>query len=155
MGIEINRFSAQVSQVSLWMMEHLMNQELASLYGQVLIDIPLKTHPNILNHDALEIDWNDLLLNTNCSFILGNPPYLGANNYKFTEHKQKGLQIKRLADIGDSGGVLDYVTGWFLKAGQYCNDSIGVGFVSTNSITQGQQVGPFCGIFYLTGIILK
>ena len=122
------------------MMEHLMNQELSIMYGKVYIDIPLKTTPNILNCDALEIDWNVLLPNTECSFILGNPPYLGANLYSCPEHQEKKQQIKRLADIGDSGGLLDYVTGWFLKAGEYCNDSIGVGFVSTNSIVQGQQV---------------
>jgi hypothetical protein len=140
-GIEINEFSAHISQVSLWMMEHLMNQELSNMFGESFIDIPLKTHPNILNQDALEIDWNDLLPNNECSFIFGNPPYLGANNYKFQQHIEKGHQIKRLADIGDKGGVLDYVTGWFLKAGEYANELIHVGFVSTNSIIQGQQVG--------------
>lgn len=147
-GIEIKEYSAQISQISLWMMEHLMNQELAERFGQVFIDIPLKTHPNIHNKDSLEIDWNDVLPNNECSFILGNPPYLGANNYSNPDHRSKKEQIKRIADIGESGGVLDYVTGWFIKAGQYCTDSIKLGFVSTNSIVQGQQVGHLWDILF-------
>ena len=136
-GIEINDFSCRIAETALWMMDHIMNVELSLEYGETYARIPLKKHPHIWNTDALEIDWNEILPSSECSYILGNPPYGGA---KIQNAKQRE-QIKLIASLGKSGGTLDYVSGWFLKAAKYVNDTTPIGFVATNSITQGEQVG--------------
>ena len=136
-GIEINEFSARIAEVALWMMDHIMNNELSKNYGLAYTRIPLKNHPNIANTDALEIDWNEILPSSECSYIFGNPPYGGA---KYQTEKQRD-QIKKIANIGKSGGTLDYVCGWLFKAGQYVDKTASISFVTTNSITQGEQVG--------------
>jgi hypothetical protein len=138
-GIEILEFPAEIAKVALWMMDHLMNNELSSEFSEfgILYDrLPLKNHPNIFCTDALEIDWNDVIPSVDCSYILGNPPFAGSNSIK---DDGRGEQIKQIANIGDSGGNLDYVCGWFLKSAEYVDQKSSIGFVSTNSITQGQQ----------------
>lgn len=135
-GIELEKFSADIAVVALWMMDHLMNNELSSEYGLVYARIPLKNHPNIIQGDALSLDWNDVISSSDCSYVLGNPPFKGSNTIK---KDGRGDQIKKIADIGESGGNLDYVCGWFLKAAEYIDEKSSIGFVSTNSITQGQQ----------------
>jgi len=135
-GIEINEFSARIAETALWMMDHIMNNELSIDYGLVYARIPLKNHPNIINSDALDLDWNEIIPSHECSYILGNPPFAGSNSIK---DDGRGEQIKQIASIGDSGGNLDYVCGWFLKSAEYVDKKSSIGFVSTNSITQGQQ----------------
>ena len=138
-GIEILEFPAEIAKVALWMMDHQMNNELSSEFSKfgILYDrLPLKNHPNIICTDALEIDWNDVIPSVDCSYVLGNPPFKGSNTIK---KDGRGDQIKKIADIGASGGNLDYVCGWFLKAAEYIDEKSSIGFVSTNSITQGQQ----------------
>ena len=137
-GIEVNRFSAQIAEISMWMTDHLMNMELGNKYGQAYARIPLIESPNIRCTDALEADWNDVLPATECSCILGNPPYGGAK-YQTAEQRK---QVRRIANLGGSGGTLDYVTAWFFKAAQYgeAAPDLRIGFVATNSITQGEQV---------------
>ena len=143
-GIELNEFSARIAETALWMMDHLMNNELSKQFGISYTRIPLKKSPNIVNADALVMDWNELLPSSKCSYILGNPPYGGS---KVTTVEQRN-QIKRIADLGKSGGTLDYVTGWFLKAGDYVNKQTTIGFVATNSITQGEQVGQLWPVLF-------
>ena len=134
-GIETNGFAVNVAQVSLWMMDHLMNMELSDKFGPHNIRIPLKKSPLIIHADALDADWNDVLPGRECSYILSNPPFVGPS---YMSDKQR-TQIKSL--YGPKGGNLDYVCGWYLKALEYANDDAVVAFVSTSSITQGQQVG--------------
>ena len=98
--------------------------------------IPLKTSPHIVQGDALETNWADLLSPERCSFVLGNPPFVGAK-YQTAEQR---AQVRRIAGLGKSGGTLDYVTAWFLKAGDYARGNTRIGFVATNSVTQGEQV---------------
>jgi len=143
-GIEINEFSSRIAETALWMIDHIMNIELSQDYGIFYARIPLKKHPNIINTDALEIDWNEILPASECSYILGNPPYGGA---KVQSVKQRD-QINSVEDIGKSGGTLDYVCAWFFKAGQYVNEKIQISFVATNSITQGEQVGQLWPILF-------
>lgn len=135
-GLEINEFSSRIAETALWMMDHIMNQELSKAYGIAYTRIPLKEHPNIKNVDALEYDWEDLLSSKKCSYILGNPPFAGSK----VQTPFQRSQIHRIADLKGRAGTLDYVTGWYFKAGQYANDTMSIGFVSTNSITQGEQV---------------
>ena len=140
-GIEINEFPARIAEVAMWMMDHIMNNRLSLEFGNVFVRIPLKKSPHILHADALEVDWQTVLPSTQCSCLLGNPPFIGA---KFQSSEQRA-QVRLIADLGGSGGTLDFVTAWFLKAGKYVQQggNARIGFVATNSITQGEQVAQF------------
>ena len=135
-GIEINDFAVHIARSALWMMDHFMNRELSEELGQVFSRIPLEKSPTIICADALDTDWADLLPAEQCSFILGNPPFGGAKLQ--SQHQRE--QVRKIANLGGSGGTLDYVCAWYIKAGQYIQGKTGIGFVSTNSITQGEQV---------------
>jgi len=136
-GIEIGEFPARIAEVAMWMMDHLMNVELSREVVEFQPRIPLKRSPHILNGDALEVDWSTLIPPSECSYILGNPPFGGA---KYQSPRQRA-QVRRIAALGGSGGTLDYVAAWFIKAGEYLRaSSAQIGFVATNSITQGEQV---------------
>ena len=149
-GIEIGEFPARIAEVALWMMDHLMNNELSLEFGQSYARIPLKQSPHIRCADALEMDWEDLLPAEDCSFVFGNPPFGGA---KFQSPEQRA-QVRRIAALGGSGGTLDYVTAWFITAGEYIRGSgppgerARIGFVATNSITQGEQVAQLWPILF-------
>ena len=136
-GIELGEFAARIAETALWMMDHIMNNRLSLAFGQSYVRIPLEGSPPIRNTDALEVDWADFLSPEKCSFVFGNPPFGGA---KFQSEEQR-IQVRRIADLGKTGGTLDYVTAWFIKAGKYVQrGSARIGFVATNSITQGEQV---------------
>ena len=136
-GIEFAEFPARIAETAMWMMDHIMNAQLSLAFGQVFLRIPLRKSPSITHGDALELDWATLLPPAKCSYIIGNPPFVGA---KYQSTLQRS-QVKEIADLGKSGGTLDFVAAWFLKAGAYGKGSnIPFAFVSTNSITQGEQV---------------
>src|ERR1035438_6202784 len=119
------------------MMDHLMNNKLSWAFGRSYVRIPLKKSPHIRQADALETDWAGLIAPGDCSYVLGNPPFGGA---KYQSGRAKA-QVRRIAHLGGNGGTLDYVTAWFIKAADYLRQSLAkVGFVATNSITQGEQV---------------
>ena len=144
-GIELGEFSVRIAETALWMMDHIMNNRLSLEFGQTYTRIPLSTAPHIVLGDALETDWAALLPPEACSFVFGNPPFVGAK-YQTTEQRE---QVRRIASLGWSGGTLDYVTAWFIKAGEYVQTSNArVGFVSTNSITQGEQVAQLWPILF-------
>ena len=143
-GIELGEFPARIASTALWMMDHIMNNRLSLEFGQTYARIPIEKSPHIRNADALEVDWADVLRPDECSYVFGNPPFGGA---KFQSPEQRA-QVRRVAALGGSGGTLDYVTAWFIRAGDYVRQaqSAGaalpprIGFVATNSITQGEQV---------------
>ena len=136
-GIEINAFPTHIAETALWMMDHIMNNRLSLEFGQTFVRIPLTTSPHILNADALETDWASLLPPQYCSYVFGNPPF-GGQSYQSKEQRE---QMRRLTNPhGRTASPLDYVGAWFLKAGAYVTGQTRVGFVSTNSITQGEQV---------------
>ena len=144
-GIEINEFPARVAETALWMMDHIMNNRLSLEFGQTYARIPLKKSPHIMHEDALEVDWAEFCPPKQCYYVFGNPPYLGA---KVQTQKQR-TQVKRIAALGATGGTLDYVCAWFIKAGEYVQKSSArIGFVATNSITQGEQVGQLWPILF-------
>jgi hypothetical protein len=144
-GIEIGEFPARIAETALWMMDHIMNNRLSLEFGQTYARIPLTKSPHILHADALEIDWTVLLPPEKCSYVFGNPPFVGA---KFQNEAQRA-QIRRIAALGKSGGTLDYVTAWFIKTGEYVKKgSARISFVSTNSITQGEQVAQLWPILF-------
>ena len=144
-GIEMGEFPVRIAETALWMMDHIMNNRLSLEFGQTYARIPLETSPHILHADALETDWSELLRPEDCAFVFGNPPFGGA---KFQSKAQRA-QVRRIADLGGTGGTLDYVTAWFIKAGEYARGTgTRVGFVATNSITQGEQVAQLWPILF-------
>ena len=144
-GIELGEFSARIAETALWMMDHIMNNRLSLEFGRTYTRIPLRTSPHVVQGDALETDWSALLPPAACSFVFGNPPFVGA---KFQSAEQRE-QVRRIAALGKSGGTLDYVTAWFIRAGEYVQaGKARIGFVSTNSITQGEQVAQLWPILF-------
>ncbi|MDE2812599.1 MAG: N-6 DNA methylase [Gemmatimonadota bacterium] len=144
-GIELGEFPAHIAEVALWMMDHIMNNRLSLEFGQTYTRIPLEKSPHIQHGDALGTEWSELLPPKECSYVLGNPPFVGA---KFQSPEQRE-QVRHIAALGKSGGTLDYVTAWFIKAGEYVQQSAArIGFVATNSITQGEQVAQLWPILF-------
>ncbi len=144
-GIEISEFPVRIAEVAMWMMDHIMNARLSAAFGESFVRIPLKTSPNIVNADALETDWANVLAPEKCSYILGNPPFGGA---KYQSAKQRA-QVRSIASLGGSGGTLDYVCPWFITAGEYLRVSKArIGLVATNSITQGEQVAQLWPLLF-------
>ena len=147
-GIEIDEFPAMIAQVALWMTDHIANTRLAEDFGQHYARIPLVTAPGIRHADALELDWNDVLPAERCSFVFGNPPFVGA---KYQTPEQRA-QVRMLAALPGSGGTLDYVAAWFIKAARYVTaGEARIGFVSTNSIVQGEQVAQLWPLLFKAG----
>ncbi|MGH6839027.1 MAG: DNA methyltransferase [Methylocella sp.] len=150
-GIEISEFPARIAEVAMWMMDHIMNARLSAAFGESFVRIPLKTSPNILNANALETDWRQVLAPEKCSYILGNPPYGG-----FVQRDEaRQDQMAEIAKLGLSGNRLDYVCAWFVKAGEYVRGGERrrwkpprIGFVATNSITQGEQVAQLWPVLF-------
>jgi hypothetical protein len=118
-GIEYAEFPARIAETAMWMMDHIMNAQLSLIFGQVFLRIPLRKSPSITHGDALELDWATLLPPAQCSYIIGNPPFVGA---KYQSELQR-TQVRKIADLGKSGGTLDLVAAWFLKAGAYGKDA--------------------------------
>jgi N-6 DNA Methylase len=137
-GIEISEWPARIAEVAMWLMDHQMNIRLSEAFGQYFARLPLKKSPKILCGNALRLDWNQILPSAQCSYVLGNPPFGGK---QFGNAQQK-VDMEIVCRNVKGGGVLDYVTAWYFKAAEYIrNTRIQVGLVSTNSISQGEQVG--------------
>ena len=154
-GIEIEEFPAQIAQVALWLMDHQMNLRVAERFGEYFARLPLVKSPTIVHGNALRIDWNAVVPRERLGFILGNPPFVGA---KMMSPAQRD-DLLAVAGNLKGAGLLDFVSAWYLKAAQYMPASaepspgppghplprgegnIRCAFVSTNSITQGEQVG--------------
>jgi hypothetical protein len=142
-GIEIEEFPAQIAQVALWLMDHQMNLRVSEEFGLYFARIPLKSSPHIAHGNALRLDWNDVLPAERCSYVLGNPPFLG----KTYQSKEQKIDLARVMAGIKGAGDLDFVAGWYVKAAKYMLTSNAqnlipqCAFVSTNSITQGEQVG--------------
>lgn len=144
-GIEYEEFPAQIAQVAMWLIDHQMNMQVSNEFGQYFVRLPLKKSAKIVHGNALRTDWESLVSKNELSYIIGNPPFLGK--------KEQNVNQKSDMEFVFSGikgsGVLDYVTAWYLKAAQLIqNTKIKVGFVSTNSISQGEQVGILWQILF-------
>ena len=137
-GIEISEWPARIAEVAMWLMDHQMNLRLSATFGQYFVRLPLKKSPTIVCGNALRLDWKEILPPARCSYILGNPPFGGK---QFGNADQK-TDMELIWGAVKGAGVLDYVTAWYAKAAEYLAATrIVVSFVSTNSITQGEQVG--------------
>ena len=138
-GIEINDFAVSVATTALWIAEQQMLQETAKLVQFTVEPLPLKSYHNIHEGNALRFDWSEIIASDKLNYIMGNPPFVGKKEQS-KEQKEEVFDIfgKKWKGIG----VIDYVACWYLKAAQMMqtNETIHAAFVSTNSITQGEQV---------------
>jgi hypothetical protein len=149
-GIEIEEFPARIAEVAMWLIDHQMNMLMSMEFGQYYARLPLKKSANIVHADSLEYDWQDVVPKESLSYIIGNPPFIGSK--LMTQHQRD--QIKRLFNNNDGSGILDYVSGWYIKSAELIQSThIKVAFVSTNSISQGEQVGvlwkTLLGIYHI------
>ena len=141
-GIEYEEFPARIAEVAMWLIDHQMNQLISNEFGQYFARLPLKKSAKIVHGDALEVDWEEVVAKNQLSYIIGNPPFIGSN---IMSQFQRNQIVKEFENIQGSG-VLDYVTGWYLKAAKYIqNTKIKAAFVSTNSIVQGEQTSILWG----------
>ena len=164
-GIEIEEFPAQIAQVALWLMDHQMNLRVSEEFGLYFARIPLRTTPHIVHGNALRLDWNEVLPAERCSFVLGNPPFIGYSNQSAAQKADTESIFRPLK----GGGMLDFVAAWYVKAAGYLaaaslplplGEDWGEGnrpapraaFVSTNSITQGEQVAVLWSWLLAQGI---
>lgn len=194
-GIEIEEFPAQIAQVAMWLTDHQMNVLAGVEFGEVITRIPLVKSANIRKGNALEIDWAEFVPPRQLNYIMGNPPFVGKSN----QSKQQKASLEAVTYGMAGAGVLDFVAGWFVKAGQYLSTTpdgfggiaakankgrknfkdvkfgqglgdlfadvnttevqqrraIRCGFVSTNSISQGEQVGVLWSWMMAQGIRIR
>lgn len=138
-GIEINDFAATVAKTALWIAESQMMKETEDVVHMSLDFLPLKTYANITEGNALRLDWETVVPKAKLNYIMGNPPFVGASMMT-KEQKEQAVAIYGKIKLSNS---IDYVGAWYHKAAAMIqSSSIRVAFVSTNSITQGEQVAP-------------
>ncbi len=159
-GIEIEEFPSRVAEVAMCLIDHQMNQKLSSEFGLYFLRLPLQKAANILNTNALRVEWGSLIKpriietyfydmgkkqatgkivesKEGFSYILGNPPFVGHHLQSERQKEDLHLTLKNI----QAAGVMDYVSAWFYKASEYVQKTdTKIGFVATNSITQGEQV---------------
>ncbi len=136
-GIEINDFAVSVANAALWIAESQMLEETMSIVYSNIDFLPIKSYSNIVEGNALRLNWEEIVPKDKLSYIIGNPPFVGANSVS----KSQKEELLDLFGKKSNAGILDYVSGWYAKAANLIEQSqIKCAFVSTNSITQGEQV---------------
>ena len=141
-GIEINDFAVTVAKTALWIAESQMMRETEEILHTSLDFLPLKSYANIVEGNALRTDWESVVPKDKLNYIMGNPPFVGYS-LQTPEQKQDILSIyvDEKGKPYKTAGKIDYVSGWYFKAAELMqNTNIRTAFVSTNSITQGEQV---------------
>lgn len=141
-GIEINDFAVTVAKTALWIAESQMLKETEDVVGTTLEFLPLKSYANITEGNALRLNWEDVVPKRKLNYIMGNPPFVG---YSLQSKSQKedilSIYVDEKGKTYKTAGKIDYVSGWYFKAAQLMvGTNIRTAFVSTNSITQGEQV---------------
>ncbi|HEY3322408.1 MAG TPA: DNA methyltransferase [Planctomycetota bacterium] len=141
-GIELGEWPVRIAEVALWLMDHQMNLRVSEAFGQTFERLPLRSTPHIVQGNALRLDWRQVLPPAEGVYVLGNPPFVG----KKEQNAEQKADMAHIWSGVQGAGILDYVTCWYCKAAEYiAGTNIGVAFVSTNSITQGEQVGILWG----------
>lgn len=141
-GIEINDFAVTVARTALWIAESQMMKETEDVVHMSLDFLPLRSYANITEGNALRLDWESVVPKHQLSYIMGNPPFVG---YSLQSKEQKkdilSIYVNEKGKPYKTAGKIDYVAGWYFKASQLIQGTnIRIAFVSTNSITQGEQV---------------
>ena len=151
-GIEINDFAVAVARTALWIAESQTMKETEHIVGRPIDYFPLKENPNIVEGNALRIDWNEVVSATELDYIMGNPPFLGLS-LRTTEQQE---DMRTVFCDNERAGRLDYVACWYRRAADYIKCSkIQVAFVSTNSIIQGEQVPILWQDLFNKGVIIN
>lgn len=137
-GFEIEELPSRITQMAMLLIDHQMNLRAAQMFGDPHFNIPIKESANIFNVNALRADWKELLNGTHIDYIIGNPPFLGSKLQSKEQKEDMTIVFNGVKNAGD----LDFVAAWYIKAAQLMQGtSTKAGLVSTNSITQGEQVG--------------
>ncbi len=141
-GFEIEELPSRITQTAMLLIDHQMNLQFAQMFGEPHFNIPIKESANIFNVNALRVDWAETLslrgTKQSIDYIIGNPPFLGS---KLQSKEQKADMVIVFNGVKNAG-VLDFVSAWYIKVAQLIQGTSGkVALVSTNSITQGEQVG--------------
>ncbi len=145
-GIEYEEFPARIAEVAMYLIDHLANQELSQEFGISYARIPLHTPANIHVGNAVRMDWNAVLPASECSYLLGNPPFVA-------KKRRNPEQVKDMELTFGGRTVLDYVATWFAKAATYVrHQETRAAFVATNSIVQGEQVPALWPRLFAEGI---
>ena len=136
-GIEINDFAVTVAKTALWIAESQMMKETEDVVHMTLDFLPLKSYANITEENALRVDWESVVPKHELNYIMGNPPFVGQT----FRSKEQAEEIKSVFSNNSKAGKLDYVAAWYKLAATYMQGTqINAAFVSTNSISQGEQV---------------
>ena len=135
-GIESREYSARIAETALWMTDHISNNHLSLELGVLYSRVPLVKSPTILVADALEVDWHSIREGETMSYVLGNPPYRGSKKQTAGQRRQ----INRLSQSEGNSTTLDYVSGWIFKGAPLVRRGAKLGYVTTNSIVQGEQI---------------
>lgn len=144
-GIEINDFAVTVAKTALWIAESQMMHETEEIISKSLDFLPLKSYANIVEANALRIDWENVVPKSELNYIMGNPPFIGASMMT-KEQKNEAVEIFGKIKLSNS---IDYVGAWYFKACELIKDTnVKAALVSTNSITQGEQVAPLWGTLF-------
>ena len=149
-GIEINDFAVTVARTALWIAENQMMKATEDIVHMSLDFLPLKTNAHIVEGNALRMDWNDVVPKEKLNYIMGNPPFVG---YSLQSKEQKddilSIYVDEKGKPYKTAGKIDYVSGWYWKASEMMQGTtIRAALVSTNSITQGEQVSPIWNPLY-------
>ena len=144
-GIEYDEFPARVAEVAMWLIDHQMNIKVSNEFGQYFVRLPLKKAARILNGNALRIDWEEVIPKEKLNYILGNPPFVGSKMM----NKIQREELLSVFENARGAGVMDYVSAWYVKAANFIKETkIKTAFVSTNSISQGEQAGILWGLLF-------
>jgi hypothetical protein len=144
-GIEYDEFAVRVAEVAMWLIDHQMNVKVGNEFGQYFVRLPLKKAAKIVHGNSLRIDWESVVEKEKLNFILGNPPFVGS---KMMNEIQRD-DLLGIFNDAKGAGVMDYVSAWYVKAAEFIQSTnIQVAFVSTNSISQGEQVGILWDVLF-------
>jgi len=135
-GIEIEEWPARIAETAMFLVDQQANQELARVFGRAPDRLPIRSAPIIHLGNALRTDWNSVLPSANCSYVVGNPPFMGRK----TRSKEETKDLMACFHDAKGSGNIDYVCAWFAKAAEYIEGQASrAAFVATNSITMGEQ----------------
>lgn len=156
-GIELGEFPSQIAQVAMFLIDHQCNMMVSDRFGEYIPLIPLQKSAIIVNENALSLDWQSIIRPlegetepSGFDYILGNPPFVGSRIMT----KEQKYEVNEIFNNSKGSGELDYVTCWYKKSAEYisANQNVHAAFVSTNSITQGNQVGFLWPIIFSYGV---
>ena len=152
-GIEVERFPARIATAAMWLTDHQMNRKVSVEMGEYFARIPLVKSPHIFEGNALQSDWRKVLLPGNNVFVFGNPPFVG---YQYRTAEQRADMELVFGEKSPGTQTLDYVCAWHFKAAKFIRGTAArAAFVSTNSISQGEQVGVLWPRLFAEGMKIR